>query len=78
MARPRCDSRSSSKPMAGMKASGLGRRHGEHRILRYTEPQTIAIERGLPVGAPPRMSADHYARVMSGGLRVLRSLPSVK
>ena len=39
--------------MAGMAASELGRRHGEHGILKYTEPQTIAIERGLPVGAPP-------------------------
>ena len=37
-------------PMGGMKASGLGRRHGEYGILKYTEPQTIAIERGLPVG----------------------------
>jgi succinate-semialdehyde dehydrogenase/glutarate-semialdehyde dehydrogenase len=39
--------------MAGMAASELGRRHGEHGILKYTEPQTIAIERGLPVGPPP-------------------------
>jgi succinate-semialdehyde dehydrogenase/glutarate-semialdehyde dehydrogenase len=65
-------------PMGGMKASGLGRRHGEHGILKYTEPQTIAIERGLPVGVPPWMRADHYARVMSGGLRMLRRLPGVK
>lgn len=38
-------------PMGGMKASGLGRRHGEHGILKYTESQTIAIERLIPVGA---------------------------
>ena len=65
-------------PMGGMKASGLGRRHGEHGILKYTEPQTIAIERWLPVGAPPWMRADLYARVMSNGLRLLRRLPGVK
>ena len=65
-------------PMGGMKASGLGRRHGEQGILKYTEPQTIAIERGLPVGAPPWMRAGIYARVMSNGLRVLRHLPGVK
>lgn len=65
-------------PMGGMKASGLGRRHGEQGILKYIEPQTIAIERGLPVGVPSWMRADHYARVMSGGLRVLRRLPGVK
>jgi hypothetical protein len=40
-------------PMAGMEASELGRCDGEHGILKYIEPQTIAIERGLPVGAPP-------------------------
>lgn len=65
-------------PMGGMKDSGLGRRHGEHGILKYTEPQTIATERLLPVGAPTWMRADHYARVMTSGLRVLRRLPGVK
>jgi succinate-semialdehyde dehydrogenase/glutarate-semialdehyde dehydrogenase len=65
-------------PMGGMKASGMGRRHGEHGILKYTEPQTIAIERVLPVGVPPRLSAQRYARLMTTGLRVLRRLPGVK
>jgi succinate-semialdehyde dehydrogenase/glutarate-semialdehyde dehydrogenase len=32
-------------PMEGMKASGLGRRYGEQGILKYTESQTIAVER---------------------------------
>ncbi|VBA62077.1 succinic semialdehyde dehydrogenase [Mycobacterium attenuatum] len=65
-------------PMGGMKASGLGRRHGAQGILKYTEPQTIAIERGLPVGVPSWMRADHYARLMSGGLRMLRRMPGIK
>jgi hypothetical protein len=40
---------------------GVGARspYGEHGILKYSEPQTIAIERGLPVGAPPWMRTDH-------------------
>ena len=41
---------STAAPMGGMKASGMGRRHGEHGILKYTESQTIAVERLLPVG----------------------------
>jgi succinate-semialdehyde dehydrogenase / glutarate-semialdehyde dehydrogenase len=65
-------------PMGGMKASGVGRRHGEHGILKYTEPQTIAIERGVPVGVPRWIRADRYARVMTRGLRALRRLPGVK
>ena len=39
--------------MGGMKASGLGRRHGADGILKYTEAQTVAVQRLLPI-APPR------------------------
>jgi hypothetical protein len=28
-------------PMGGVKQSGIGRRHGEHGILRYTQVQSI-------------------------------------
>ena len=65
-------------PMGGMKDSGVGRRHGEHGILKYTESQTIATERLLPVGAPRGVRGDVYARVMTTGLRMLRRLPGVK
>jgi succinate-semialdehyde dehydrogenase/glutarate-semialdehyde dehydrogenase len=65
-------------PMGGMKDSGLGRRHGEHGILKYTESQTIATERLLPVGAPNGVRGDVYARLMTNGLRLLRRLPGVK
>jgi succinate-semialdehyde dehydrogenase/glutarate-semialdehyde dehydrogenase len=65
-------------PMGGMKDSGLGRRHGEHGILKYTESQTIATERLLPVGAPDGVRGDLYARAMTTGLRMLRRLPGVK
>lgn len=65
-------------PMGGMKASGIGRRHGEHGILKYTESQTIAVEHLLPVGAPRWLPADRYARVMSMGLRALKRLPGVR
>ena len=64
--------------MGGMKDSGLGRRHGEHGILKYTESQTIATERLLPVGAPTWLRADRYAKVMTAGLRLLRRTPGVK
>ena len=65
-------------PMGGMKDSGMGRRHGEHGILKYTESQTIAVERLLPVGAPSWLNAGVYARVMTGALRLLRHLPGIK
>jgi succinate-semialdehyde dehydrogenase/glutarate-semialdehyde dehydrogenase len=65
-------------PMGGMKDSGVGRRHGEHGMLKYTEAQTIAVERGLPVGVPPWLRADRYAKVMTVGLKALRRIPGVK
>ena len=65
-------------PMGGMKASGLGRRHGEHGILKYTESQTIAIERLIPVGAPDGMNPKIYARVATRALRLIKRLPGVK
>ena len=34
-------------PMGGMKQSGVGRRNGIDGIRRFTEPRTIAINRGL-------------------------------
>ncbi|MDQ4053104.1 MAG: succinic semialdehyde dehydrogenase [Actinomycetota bacterium] len=41
-------------PMGGMKASGVGRRHGADGILRYTDTQTVAAEkRPLPYPATP-------------------------
>ncbi len=41
-------------PMGGMKASGVGRRHGPDGILRYTERQTVAAQkRALPYPSRP-------------------------
>lgn len=37
-------------PMGGMGASGLGRRHGEEGLVKYTESQTIATQRALGFG----------------------------
>ncbi|GGQ59187.1 aldehyde dehydrogenase family protein [Streptomyces flaveolus] len=64
-------------PMGGMKASGLGRRHGEHGILKYTDSQTVAVERVIPVGAPDGVDPV-YARVVSAGLKILKRLPGIK
>ncbi|WP_182172830.1 succinic semialdehyde dehydrogenase [Flaviflexus equikiangi] len=59
-------------PMGGMKGSGLGRRHGENGLLKYTEPQTVATSRILPLQAPPFLSEKLWARVMKTYLRLGR------
>ncbi|MGK5110879.1 succinic semialdehyde dehydrogenase [Geodermatophilus sp. CPCC 205506] len=63
-------------PMGGMGDSGLGRRHGREGTLAYTEAQTVAVQRGLPLGPLPGMPLDRYARVMTLALRALRRVPT--
>jgi succinate-semialdehyde dehydrogenase/glutarate-semialdehyde dehydrogenase len=65
-------------PMGGMKDSGLGRRHGAQGILKYTESQTISVQRLVPIAPPPLVGARLWARTMTEALRVLRRLPFVR
>ncbi|MHC5906403.1 succinic semialdehyde dehydrogenase [Streptomyces sp. S6] len=60
-------------PMGGMKDSGLGRRHGSEGILKYTEAQTVAHQRLLPMGPALGMDDESYARFMSRSLRVMKA-----
>jgi succinate-semialdehyde dehydrogenase/glutarate-semialdehyde dehydrogenase len=61
--------------MGGMGASGMGRRHGAYGITKYTEAQTVAVQRGPALGTPSWMQESTYAKVMTGALRVMRHLP---
>jgi succinate-semialdehyde dehydrogenase / glutarate-semialdehyde dehydrogenase len=65
---------SADAPIGGMKESGAGRRHGAEGILKFTEAQTVAVQRLLPIGPPRGMSAESYARWTTRLLRVLRRL----
>ena len=65
-------------PMGGFKDSGVGRRHGAHGIQKYTESQTVAVQRGFPVAAPPGISEERYARLMGGALKILRRAPGIR
>ncbi|WP_320779201.1 succinic semialdehyde dehydrogenase [Streptomyces sp. CRN 30] len=61
-------------PMGGMKESGLGRRHGSEGILKYTEAQTVAAQRLLPMAPSFGMDDAKYAAFMSRSLRVMKAL----
>jgi succinate-semialdehyde dehydrogenase/glutarate-semialdehyde dehydrogenase len=65
-------------PMGGMKASGLGRRHGADGILKYTESQTVAVQRLLPIAPPPGMPTALWAEIMTNALRALRRVPGIR
>ena len=61
-------------PMGGMKDSGVGRRHGKEGILKYTEAQTVAEQRLVPVGPPPGMTNHRYTRLVKGALTLMGRL----
>ncbi|MFJ6655077.1 succinic semialdehyde dehydrogenase [Streptomyces sp. NPDC091377] len=64
---------SAQSPMGGMKDSGLGRRHGAEGILKYTEAQTVAQQRLLPMAPSLGMSDEQYAKFMSTSLRLMKA-----
>jgi succinate-semialdehyde dehydrogenase/glutarate-semialdehyde dehydrogenase len=65
-------------PMGGMKHSGLGRRHGSHGILKYTEPQTISVQRVMPLAPPPLVGQRVWTKGITLGLRLLARVPGVR
>jgi succinate-semialdehyde dehydrogenase/glutarate-semialdehyde dehydrogenase len=60
-------------PMGGMKDSGLGRRHGSEGILKFTEAQTVAHQRLLPMAPSLGMDDEKYAAFMSTSLRLMKA-----
>ena len=68
----------SAAPMGGWKQSGLGRRHGRHGLVKYTETQTVAAEHVLSIGTPPFLPHGQYAAVMTQAVRLLKYVPGIK
>ena len=52
-------------PMGGMRESGMGRRQGAEGILRYTEAQSVATQRLVPIAPMFGMSEETNAKVMT-------------
>jgi succinate-semialdehyde dehydrogenase/glutarate-semialdehyde dehydrogenase len=65
-------------PIGGMKSSGFGRRHGEEGILKYTEAQTIAVQRLIPLAPPPFLREKDYQNLMSRVVRLLGRIPGLR
>lgn len=65
-------------PMGGMKDSGLGRRHGSEGILKYTETQTVALQRLLPIAPLSGMTGEAYSVLMTRLLSMVRRLPGLR
>ncbi|WP_405660038.1 succinic semialdehyde dehydrogenase [Streptomyces sp. RK9] len=61
-------------PMGGMKDSGLGRRHGSEGILKYTEAQTVAHQRLIPLAPSFGMTDEKHAAFMTTSLKLMKAL----
>jgi succinate-semialdehyde dehydrogenase/glutarate-semialdehyde dehydrogenase len=64
-------------PMGGIKLSGIGRRHGEHGILRYTQAQSIVSSVAKGGGYDStlmRIRNERIARIMIAALKLWRRL----
>lgn len=60
--------------MGGMGDSGLGRRHGAEGIRKFTESQTIAEQRLMPLGPSPKSSVEKFVHSTNRQLGLLRRL----
>lgn len=65
-------------PMGGMKDSGIGRRHGPEGLLKYTESQTIAVQRGQGMGPPDGVPFWLYEKAMSATLKLFDKVPGLR
>lgn len=63
---------STAAPMGGMRASGLGRRHGSEGITKYTQVQSVATTRGPWFGMLYGLDGERAASALTAGLRVAR------
>ena len=62
-------------PMGGMGASGVGRRHGDEGLLKYTESQTIATQRVMHLGGPSFLPRNRWQKVLAPATDAMRFLP---
>ncbi len=65
---------STGSPMGGVKASGLGRRHGREGILKYTESQNVAVQSLVNVADIPGLHGERYATALTGALRAMKAM----
>jgi succinate-semialdehyde dehydrogenase/glutarate-semialdehyde dehydrogenase len=52
-------------PMGGMKTSGLGRRHGREGLLKYTNSQTISVQRIVGIAPIGKQSNRAFAKLLT-------------
>ena len=62
-------------PMGGMGDSGVGRRNGAEGLLKYTEVQTIAAQRVVPLRPTRAIPTGLWTKGLTIGLKALKRIP---
>ena len=65
---------SKGTPSGGVKQSGVGARHGDQGLLKYTDVQNVAVLKKQVMGARPGQDYDSYVASMLRGLKLMRRL----
>ena len=63
---------SKGTPSGGVKQSGVGARHGDQGLLKYTDVQNIGVLKKQVIGVQPGQSYEAYVKQMLISLRVMR------
>lgn len=61
-------------PMGGWKASGMGRRHSDHGLLKFTEERTIAVQRFMPPTGPEWLDREQFASLAAGAFKLAKRI----
>jgi aldehyde dehydrogenase (NAD+)/succinate-semialdehyde dehydrogenase/glutarate-semialdehyde dehydrogenase len=63
---------SKGTPSGGVKQSGVGARHGDQGLTKYTDVQNLAVLKKQVMGARPGQNYEDYVKGMLSGLRMMR------
>ncbi|KAA1425926.1 succinic semialdehyde dehydrogenase [Nocardioides antri] len=65
---------SKGTPSGGVKSSGVGARHGDQGLLKYTDVKNVAVLKRQVLGARPGQNYDAYVKQMLSSLKLMRRL----
>ncbi|MCT1367096.1 succinic semialdehyde dehydrogenase [uncultured Kocuria sp.] len=60
-------------PSGGVKASGLGHRHGREGIREFTRSRTVAHQSFLPIAPSGRLTPERFQRIFTGALAAMKA-----
>lgn len=65
---------SKGTPSGGVKQSGVGARHGDQGLLKYTDVQNVAVLRKQVMGPRPGQAHEAYVKQQLSGLKMMKRL----